>query len=441
MAEVRRHKTEPLESLRVAKELRRKCFEDYLKAKERGGIRVSGSAAMLYAVPMGLGEDVYILPGEPYGARVSALTDFSLKCMEAVEREGFSRELCAYMRNYWGSLLLNKFILPDGTIIDGWPKADIYWTPHYCCEHAGWYRNAAEMGGDGTLFGLDMNIGFKEERLYYPAQQILELIEGMEKVTGREYKDELFIEAAKNECQSNSLWGEICAYQKNIPAPLDELTLFSLYIVAIHSPHRKETVDFLLHLRDEIEDRVKRGITTLPIERYRIMLTEPQPPWPYVYQIWRYLERKYYAIPIGSLHSFFLGGSLIEDGEGNVVPQKFFEEKWEGVADREKAIYNYLKFKLYWTEVYLLRSGSLARRFSFNKKIFKQWHADFVFIHLNSGCEATCLSQPELRSALMEEGIPVLSFEGSMADYREINVRRIINQIDTLFEGLGVRKR
>ena len=59
MTQKKDYKTEPLECWAEAKQFRKKYYEDYLTAQERGGLRVSGSATMLYSILAGLGEDVY----------------------------------------------------------------------------------------------------------------------------------------------------------------------------------------------------------------------------------------------------------------------------------------------------------------------------------------------------------------------------------------------
>jgi len=53
-----KHKTAPLKTWNKAKELRRKYYEDYAKAHERGGLTWAGGAWTFSAIPCGLGEDV-----------------------------------------------------------------------------------------------------------------------------------------------------------------------------------------------------------------------------------------------------------------------------------------------------------------------------------------------------------------------------------------------
>jgi hypothetical protein len=60
--------TEQLKCWKKAKELREQYYINFAKAKEKGGIRWSGSAWAFDAIPAGLGNDVYSLTGEPYGA-------------------------------------------------------------------------------------------------------------------------------------------------------------------------------------------------------------------------------------------------------------------------------------------------------------------------------------------------------------------------------------
>jgi len=72
-----KYQTEPFKCWGKAKELRNRYYENYLKAHERGGLRVSGSAGSYFSFCMGLGWDVYNLAGEPYGASTGYFRDFA----------------------------------------------------------------------------------------------------------------------------------------------------------------------------------------------------------------------------------------------------------------------------------------------------------------------------------------------------------------------------
>ena len=46
----------------------------------------------------------------------------------------------------------------------------------------------------------------------------------------------------------------------------------------------------------------------------------------------------------------------------------------------------------------------------------------------------------ENRLALIEAGIPALTYEGNMGDSRDFDLPRTISRIDTFFESLGLKK-
>jgi benzoyl-CoA reductase subunit B len=380
---------------------------------------------------------VHSLTGEPYGATTAWFIDFSSKCLEAAERAGVARDLCAYLRNYWGSVILDKFILADGTVVDQWPTSDFLFTTHICCSHAKWYQYASQLEGGIPLYAIDVSVGpyLNKGKLDYLVQQLADSIEWMEKITGRKYDDELLIEAIRNECRSESLWAKICNYNKAIPAPLDEKSMFSLYVFNTLCPQKREIVDFYERVRDEVGERVEKRIAAVATESFRI-LTDSQPPWPFL-QVFRYLEREYGAISLGSLYTFSLTTPWDEEDD-TLVPPKTPEEQGIEMRNREEALRAYAAFvlkKLIWRPFYSshLRSDLLV-------KMAKQWKADAVFFHLNRGCEAMAIGQMENRLALLEENIPVLTFEGSMGDHRDFDLPRTINRIDSFLEGLGVKK-
>jgi benzoyl-CoA reductase subunit B len=63
-------------------------------------------------------------------------------------------------------------------------------------------------------------------------------------VTGRKCDDELLIRAVKNEMRATSLWAEICLLNQNKPAPLDEKTMYSLYVLATLHKSSQWCADF-----------------------------------------------------------------------------------------------------------------------------------------------------------------------------------------------------
>ena len=432
-----KYPSEPIKCWNKAKELRQNFYRKFADALEKGGIRWMGSAWAFDAVPAGLGEDVYCITGEPYGATCAHDRPFSSKCMDAAENYGFARDLCAYMRNYWGSILINEYALGGE-----FPKADFAWSQHICCSHAKWYQNACELeGGDVPFFGVDVGAGayppfepeMYEHRIKYVAGQLLDGIDWMEKVTNREYNDELFIEAAWTDIRSTNKWAEICMLNRAVPAPLDEKSMYSLYVFGTLQKSNKEFADFYDELYDEVKDRVDRGIAAVADEQARVM-TDTQPPWGFL-KVWRYLE-SWGTVSIGSLYAFGLEGMWLYDEENNDLrPRPVPKEK---PKNREDACMMLADWHLSKPEYQHFYHPEYKTKMM--DAIAKHWKADGVLLHYNRGCEGLSVGIAENRLGLLNRGNKVMAFEGNMGDEREFDEQATLNRIDIFLESLGLRK-
>lgn len=432
-----KYKTRPLKCFKKAKELRDEHYKDLMTAKEKGKLIVTGGTEGFVSLPAGLGDYVYF-GAEPYGATVAADEAFSLHCMEAAEARGYARDLCAYMRNYLGSMYLNRFYFGGGPF----PKPDFALQMHICDTHAKWHQLTTGHYKI-PLFTIenpsapDVYQGKKGQELRHKflASQLYDSIEWMEKITGRKYDDQKLIEAINNECRSTSRWAQICILNQAIPAPLDEKTAFSLYVLAIITRHKKNVADFYDELKAEVEERVKDKIAALATERCRLF-HDSQPPWPWL-DLFRYLE-KFGALSVGSQYLFGLGGAMRDTENGTFVAAIPPEERGIVLKTRDDAVNAlaswYVEHPLsqimHFPEV---RSDQLVR-------MMKQWHAEGMLIHLNRGCEGTAIGQMENRLALQKAGIPVMTYEGNLADKRELDPKQITDRIDAFMESLGLKK-
>jgi benzoyl-CoA reductase subunit B len=434
MTDVKRYPSEPLKCWNKAKELRLAYYREYQESKSKGGLRWAGGAWSLDAIPAGLGSDVRNLTSEPYGASVAFNKDFALKCQEAAEAKGYARDLCAYIRNYWGSLLLNKYVFGGE-----FPKPDFIWQDHICCSHAKWYQTVRDLEGDIPMYCIDVSVGpynqLDENRLNYVVGQMLDGIEWLEKVTGRKYDDEKLIEAVYNECRLTSTWAEICLLNATVPAPLDEKSMHSLYVFGTLRKSDKEFADFYEDLRDEVKDRIARGIAAVPTERCRV-ITDTQPPWAFL-NIYRYLE-KYGAVSVGSLYVFGLAGIWETKPDGTWGPRTTPQQKGIKIKTREEALRIYADWNLSkpeWQHFYdpQLKTDMMAQ-------IAKQWKLNGVILHYNRGCEGLSLGIAENRLGLLAKGIPVMTYEGNMGDEREFDETKTLARIDAFMESMGLKK-
>ncbi len=436
MREVKEYKTEGLKIWGKAKELRANLFQYYLEAPEKGGIRVSGNTPMWFSLVRGLGEDVCVMPGQPYAAAVASRPEISLQATDTIHRAGFDREICAYTRNYWGSMHMDKFILPDGSMIDGFPKPDFIMALSYAPCEIMWHLHVAEYLNVPYYF-IDAPAFYPhatERVINYEVEQLLDAIEWMEKITGRRYEDELLIKAVQNECRSYRLWSDMCLLNKNVPAPLDEKTMFSFSLFNALNPWREEVVNFYQELKEEVEDRVKRGIAASPLERARFM-TDHIPPWHFM-QFWRRMEREYGVVCVASAFNFGVAGCWTLDDEGNFAPYPTPEERGVKITNREEALRAIADFRSHPCSETLYRT---TKEDEMLISMARQWKVDAVVNMLNRGCQSGCRGVGA-RRAYMKEGIPVVSIEYNNADPREFDIGRTERLMDAFLETMGIKK-
>ncbi len=424
-------KTEPLQTWGKCKELRLNHYREVGRDREEGKLLVTGGLSEIVILPAGLG-DIVFFSGEPYGASVSTDADFSQACSEAVESLGFSRDMCSYFRNYLGSMYLDRNFFGGR-----FPMADFCLTLHNCDSHAKWYQTVNDGFGIPS-FGIDLLNHAPgrhlEERGEYLAGQIWDAIEWMEKVTGKQYDDEKFIEAIHIESEIGALWAETCILNQAVPAPLDMKSMFSLYLPSGMLKWQPEALEFHRMLRDEVQDRVDRGIAALGTERCRL-IHDGMPPW-FLLQLFRYMEQ-YGAVTVACQYCFGLTGYFDMGPDATWKAAKTPRELGIPLNNRDDAV-RYFAQKIlkrvvgdgcYWAPAKNDQHLSLTR----------DWHAQGVVFHLNRGCEGMAQHQLETRLAMLEAGVPVVTYEGNMADKREFDEAQVRDRIESFMESLGLQ--
>lgn len=432
--------TEPLKIWDEAKQLRAKYFLEYVEAKKNGKLRILSGTTTSPALASGFGDDVRIMGIEPLLANLSFHSDFSLQSLTAAEGYGFAREMCGMSKLIWGSAILNKFVMTDGTILNEWPIPDFI----LCLGPTACHNKLAQFLAEYK----DIPSYFIDTPQYYPhnfehvlkymTTQVLDAIDWMEKKTQRIFNDELFIKCVHNHCNSFRLWSKTMLLNQNIPAPLDEKTIFALIGLNVLRPYSDEVVSFYSRLLEEVEDRVARGIAAVANEQFRI-ISDAIPPWPYL-NIWRYLEREYGIVSVGSPYSLVIAGSWKFDDKGNLVPVPTPEEMNMKVTNREEAVRALLWFKSHFSTESNYTTASVPAQHELVKAIARQWKAQAAILHLNRGCPMQGMGGVESKNALLKAGIRSIFIEGSCADPRELNMVRVKEEIDVFLDFLGIRK-
>jgi len=240
-----------------------------------------------------------------------------------------------------------------------------------------------------------------------------------------------------NEFNTNALWAQAYQLNQSVPAPIEEKSLFSYFFFNMVTPQWKEVTDLFRELRDELQDRVNRGIGAVGIEKFRILADGP-PTWAML-NVFRFMEREYGAIIVASYYSSHWGSGWDEDKSGNLIPPTPPPKEDFATGTREDRLRKYFRW----------RSGrfnaaalfvDIPDKIDITIKMAKQWKCDAAFIQLNRGCEGVSLGIMENKYHLQRAGIPVLTYEGNMGDARDFDRPATISKIEIFFKSIGLEK-
>ncbi|KPK31237.1 MAG: hypothetical protein AMK69_00950 [Nitrospira bacterium SG8_3] len=447
MADVKKYSTKPFDCWGKAKELRMDIYQKLAQkaSGEKDWLVASGGTEGLIGLPAGLGEDYVFFGGEPYGASTGAMGK-SEEMMGHCEVKGYARDLCGYCRNYLGSIFGDQFSFGGK-----YPHPDFYFQLHFCDTHGKWYQPAAKYT-DKPYFVIDMGAPYRwpkwnesekrrKNKFNYLVTQMHDSIEWMENITGRTYDDERLADAVYNEIMSTSKWAKCCELNKNVPAPMDEKSMYAFYIVHVLRRHTKEAVEFFDMLYDELQDRIAKDIAGVEYERFR-MVHNSQPPW-YALHMFRYME-KFGVVCVGSQYDFMLSGGWDYYYDENGIFHIRAGEPPADLKDRIKTRDGALKAMTSWILDYGLTIRSfrfpMIERRNIDVAIARDWNCQGAMMHLNRGCEGWAVGQLEARRALVEAGFPVLTYEGNVADPREFDESRTFAHINAFMESQRLKK-
>lgn len=426
-----KYKTMPLESFQKAREMRENMFKDAWKAREEGKKIALAISNRSHALMVGL-NDLYPIELSSYVLQTSTRKDLSLKCLEAVEANGFyPSDWCVSIRLYIGTMFMGegffgKFMKPDFVLSVAY------------CEPIG---KSAQLIGEYLgipHFILDYPLvtteNTREYHINYFVSQMQEAIEWMEKVTGKRYDDEKLIEAIKNEERCTILWAKICEMQKNIPAPLSQRQLFGLASPVNQHRYMKESVEYCEMLYDEVQYRAKNGIAALATERCRLLHEGLQVL--YSPDIMRCVE-KYGAVFIGSHFDLGLGSLFTTKKDYSWEVMKSREERGLPIRTREDALETIAE---YYFNNPTFTGYAITLKPEETVKIAQDWHVQGVVFHNDRGCQGLSSALPESRLLLREAGIPSIVYESSHSDPRAYSEASVVAAIEAFMESLGLKE-
>ncbi|MBW2028094.1 MAG: 2-hydroxyacyl-CoA dehydratase [Deltaproteobacteria bacterium] len=399
------------------------CYRNYLYASD--GLRCMGSTWSVLAPLKGLGEDVHLIGGEPHAASTAGtFPDEGRKDILAAETAGLGFHSCSYLKLFVGEVVRNKIAITDRTIKEGYPKPDLIWTTHLCSQHSKWYQEVSRRLGGIPIYAIDMIGGGKAEKdprvVKYVCDQVEEGIWWLERVTGREFSDKLFIRAARNEIKVLVLWGNICALNKHAPAPLDERRLIALFPPAMVDRTTDETVRMYGALFDEVKRMVEAGQSVVSDQRYRIVYfglahTYGHP------EIARIL-RDVGAEIVASIYTFGTAGNFtgFVNGKWSWEP---IDPEWVDQLDlstRRDAIRALVKIALGWPTWQGVRSYWALEQMA--AAMVEEYRADGLLLAPSRSCETDFRNGYIALQRLFRDKIPTVEYDTDQVDVRKMDL-------------------
>jgi benzoyl-CoA reductase subunit B len=399
------------------------CYRNYLDAS--GALRCMGSTWSVLAPLKGLGEDLHLIGGEPHAAsKAGTFPEGAREDISAAEAAGLGFHSCSYLKLFVGEVVRDKIGITDKTIKEGYPKPDLIWTTHLCSQHSKWYQEVSRRLGGVPMYAIDMIGGGNAEKdrkiVNYVSDQIEEGIGWLERVTGREFSDELFMKAARNEIKVLVLWGNICALNRAAPAPLDERRLIALFPPAVVDRTTDETVKLYEALLKEVRHMVETGQSVVPDQRFRIVYFGIA--HTYGHPEMARILRDAGAEIVASVYTFGTCGNFRGFVNGNWSWDPL-DPAWVDELDlctRRKTITELVKIALGWPTWQGVRSYWALEQMA--RAMVREYKADGLLLAPSRSCETDFRNGYVGMQRIFKSEIPTIEYDSDQVDVRKMDL-------------------
>ncbi|MDO9439082.1 2-hydroxyacyl-CoA dehydratase subunit D [Hydrogenophaga sp.] len=424
-----------LTSTKRAGQLVNEYWEMVFRAKQEGKLVCwyEGSAIN----PFLQAADICWVHGEAFSAMLAA-RHMEEPVQKAAEDYGYMRELCSYARTHLGCVISNQRLQndQDGGLIDlatdenlaaKLPAPDMIISAYaYCSTGQQWDEITSRLFGKKipifnvsipVIWGSKPDAGYLrgqewEQTSDYLEKQLYAMVEFIEQQTGKPFAWDRLRELMTYVKRASELRLEAMAMCAARPAPAS----FFDWIVTIaplnHLPIGPQLVEFFQAVRDEIEERVRLGVGTVPREKYRLYFDGIMN-WNKVGWLAEKFAKYDAAVMCGRYThvSFWHEPQLID--EKNPV---------RGMAQN-----------------YLICAINLSAPFLIDKTIdfCRRFDLDGLVIHSSRTCRAFTNPQFLIAEAVTKElGIPTTMFEGDVTDESFYKDELLNSRVEAMLEAI-----
>jgi len=295
-----------------------------------------------------------------------------------------------------------------------------------CDTHVNWFQVQAERF-NVPHFTLDIPhvVSNTNNRQYnyfknYIVEQLYDLLDFIQEITGHEYSEEKAREVTKNSWDLSMIWQDIYNLRKNVPCPISTRDTFGGLFPLFCMPGLKAPIKLYKRMYKEAKERIDNGIGALENEKYRLLF-EGIPFW-YNLRYFSKLE-KYGAIIVYEPYTYAFSKYM----NPKVTKEYVFDKPIEAMAELMLS---------FW---YIYDLETRIKKFA---ETVKEWKIDGVIMHENLSCRPNSCGMYDLKKHLMDDyDIPCLIITADQNDARKFNEIQITNQIESFIEILKRRKK
>ena len=329
---------------------------------------------------------------------------------DAVEAEGYSRDLCSYVRSDLGSLATRKS--PVGRL----PRPDLLCCCTNICQTVlYWYRDLARRFGVPLVL-VDTPFVYGEladHQLRYVVDQLEEAIAVAERVSRRRLDRAALTETARLARDGSRLWGECLATAKARPSPWTGVDGF-FHLAPIVALRGTEPCNaYYRLLLDELKDRVARGIGGLRGEERHRLVWDNLPIWYATREITTLLATRGFNFVCTTYTNAWAEAASLIDPE-------------DPIASSARC----------YAQVLLNRD--LPYKLDLVTRLSREFGADGAVLHSDRSCKPYSIGQVDLKDRLAGElGVRTLLLEADHNDPRAWASELATSRLTAFMESFG----
>ncbi|MDD5094989.1 MAG: 2-hydroxyacyl-CoA dehydratase family protein [Dehalococcoidia bacterium] len=331
--------------------------------------------------------------------------------LQKAESQGYADVICGYTRVGLGfdGLRCELGHAPENSPDGGMAEPDMMLGSSCSCDpRYKWYQ-ALGRYKKTPLFNVDVmwipvEADTKEvlpSYVKYQTKQLKELIEFLERLTGRKMDYDKYEESFAQSQKTWQLWYEVDQLRKAVPSPMPSQDHFNVMVPGMFLCGYPEATQFYQDLRDEVQERVNNKVGVLETENYRLLWGGGLPPW-HTMWVFNYFED--------------LGGVFaIENGYRAFDP-----------VEIPSSIKDPIEKLAYRSVIRFSEGNDVARKHTGNatvEKILRQideYKIDGVFMHASRSCRAMTVGQIHVKNLISRYSkVPVLLLTSDIIDMRD----------------------